>query len=246
MAIYSLPPPSAFKTTMKMVDIIISNMGEDKNVLTVPLPRYVLVVCCDDTSHVSNRQDFLREISGSEKCLSEAAAAGKRTAELTTVDRTSIWTGDGVHLTSNATRVAAMKMMAYVIGGETAVPASKRARLESVIPVRSTPPPGGQTRAACAAAQACATPALAVRPAAGQSTRQHAPPRSAARGAMQQPAERRPARAGADGPAQGRKQGRAPRRPTRPLGPLVKPAKIVCIQKKFERNRKLTGKKVKK
>ncbi len=130
--------------------------------LTVPLPRYVLVACCDDTSHVSNRQDpeFLREISGSEKSLSEAAAAGKRTAEarilnvleffgplesplqeLTTVDGASIWAGDGVHLTSNASRVAAMKMMAYVIGGETAEPTSKRARLESVIPVRSTPPP---------------------------------------------------------------------------------------------------------
>ena len=128
--------------------------------LTVPLPRYVLVACCEDTSHVSNRQDpdFLREISRSEKSLSEAAAAGKRTAEarilnvleffgplesplqeLTTVDGTSIWAGDGVHLTSNATRVAAMKMMAYVIGGETAEPANKRARLESVIPVRSTP-----------------------------------------------------------------------------------------------------------
>ncbi len=72
---------------------------------------------------MSNRQDpdFLRELSGSEKFLSEAAAAGKRTAEakilnvleffgplesnlqeLTTVDGTSIWAGDGVHLTSNA------------------------------------------------------------------------------------------------------------------------------------------------
>ncbi len=73
-----LAPPSAFKTTMKMVDIIISNTGEAKIVLTVPLPRYILVACCDDTSHVSNRQDpdFLREISGSEKCLSEATAAG--------------------------------------------------------------------------------------------------------------------------------------------------------------------------
>ncbi len=52
-----LAPPSAFKSTMKMVDIIISNTGEAKIVLTVPLPRYVLVACCDDTSHVSNRQD---------------------------------------------------------------------------------------------------------------------------------------------------------------------------------------------
>jgi hypothetical protein len=112
MAIYSLPPPpSAFKNTIKLVDIIISNTGEAKIVLTVPLPRYVLIACCDDTSHVSNRQDpdFLRELSGSEKFLSEAAAAGKGTSEakilnvleffgllesnpqeLTTVDGTSI------------------------------------------------------------------------------------------------------------------------------------------------------------
>jgi hypothetical protein len=150
-----LAPPSAFKNTIKLVDIIISNAGEAKIVLTVQLPRYVLAACCDDTSHVSNRldPDFLRELSGSEKFLSEAAAAGKRTAEarilnvleffgplesnpqeLTTVDGTSIWAGDGVHLTSNAAR----KMMAYVIGGGAAEPASKRARLESVIPMRST------------------------------------------------------------------------------------------------------------
>jgi hypothetical protein len=124
------------------------------------VPRYGLVACCDDTSHVSNCQDpdFLREISGSEKSLSDAAAACKRTAEarilnkleffgplksplqeLTTVDGISIWAGDGVHLTSNSTRVAAMKMMACIISSETAEPANKRARLELVIPVRSTP-----------------------------------------------------------------------------------------------------------
>jgi hypothetical protein len=61
--------------------------------------------------------------------------------ELTTIDGTSIWAGDGVHLTSNATRVAAMKMMACIISGETAEPANKRARLESVILVRFTPFP---------------------------------------------------------------------------------------------------------
>jgi hypothetical protein len=95
--------------------------------------------------------------------LSDAAAAGKGKAEakilnvleffgplesnpqeLTTVDGTSIWAGDGVHLTSNAARVAARKMMAYVIAGETAKPASKRARLQSVIPVRSTAPPAAK------------------------------------------------------------------------------------------------------
>ncbi len=144
------------------------------------MPRYVLVACCADTSHVSNRQDpeFLREISGSEKSLSNAATAGKRTAEarilnvleffgplesplqdLTTVDGASIWAGAGVHLTSNATRVAAMKMMAYVIGSETAEPANKRARLESVIPVRSAP-----TQAAKPAQPAPAPPPKPVPP----------------------------------------------------------------------------------
>ncbi len=158
MVIYS--PPSAFKSTMKLVETILTYTGEAKIVLTVPLPRYVLFACCADTSHVSNRQDpeFLREFSGSEKSLSEAASAGKRTAEarilnvleffgplesplqdLTTVDGASIWAGDGVHLTSNATRVSAMKIMAYVIGGETAEPANKCARLESVIPATATP-----------------------------------------------------------------------------------------------------------
>jgi hypothetical protein len=104
---------------MKLVDIIISNTGGTKILLMVPLPRYVLVACCDDTSHVSNQQDpdFFREISGSEKRLADTAAAGERTSEarilnvleffgplesplqdLTTVDGTSIWAGDGVHL----------------------------------------------------------------------------------------------------------------------------------------------------
>jgi hypothetical protein len=60
--------------------------------------------------------------------------------ELATVDGTSIWAGDGVHLTSNATRVAATKLMKTIIGGsEPQEPATKRARLESVIPVRASP-----------------------------------------------------------------------------------------------------------
>jgi hypothetical protein len=131
--------PSAFKSSMKLVDIIISNTGGAKTLLTVPLPRYVLVACCDDTSHVSSHQDpdFFREISGSEKSLTDAAAAGERTKEakilnlleyfgplesplweLTTFDGTSIWAGDGVHPTSNAT----MKLMAYIGGGEVRRP----------------------------------------------------------------------------------------------------------------------------
>ncbi len=95
------------------------NAGDAKILLTVPLPRYVTAACCADTTHVSNCQDpdFLREISGSEKSLSDAATAGALTSEakiinmleffgplesplqeLTTVDGTSIWAGDGVHL----------------------------------------------------------------------------------------------------------------------------------------------------
>jgi hypothetical protein len=51
------------------------------------------------------------------------------------VDGTSIWAGDGVHLTSNASRVAARKLMADLVrGGEEGEPANKRTRLESIVP----------------------------------------------------------------------------------------------------------------
>jgi hypothetical protein len=166
-----LAPPSALKSTMKLVEKICSNVGGAKTLLTVPLPRYVLVACCDDTNHVSNRQDpdFFREISGSKKSLTDAAAAGNLTSDakilnileflgpresplLSTVDGTSIWAGDGVHLTSNATRVAATKLMAHIAGGgEKQEPATKRARLEAVIPVRVTPPPAGKAAMAAPA-----------------------------------------------------------------------------------------------
>jgi hypothetical protein len=141
---------------MKLVEKIISNMGEAKILLKVPLPRYVLVACCDDTSHVSNRQDpdSLERFPDPKKSLSDAAAAGELEflgllesplQDLTTVDGTSIWAGDGVHLTSNATRVAAMKLMASIVGGEEkAEPPNKRARLESVIPVKTTPLPAAK------------------------------------------------------------------------------------------------------
>ncbi len=78
-----LAPHSAFKSTMKLVEKIISNTGGAKVMLTVPLPRYVTTACCADTTHVSNRQDpdFFREISGSEKSLSDAATAGALTSE---------------------------------------------------------------------------------------------------------------------------------------------------------------------
>jgi hypothetical protein len=45
------------------------------------------------------------------------------------------WMFYGVHLTSNASRVAARKLMADLVnGGEDGEPAKKRARLESVVP----------------------------------------------------------------------------------------------------------------
>jgi hypothetical protein len=55
--------------------------------------------------------------------------------DLTIVDGTSIWAGDGVHLTSIASRVDARKLMADLVrGGEEGEPANKRTRLESVVP----------------------------------------------------------------------------------------------------------------
>jgi hypothetical protein len=197
---------------------------------------------------VLNRQDpdFFREISGSEKSLTDAAAASTLTSEakilnileffgslesplqeLATVDGTSIWAGDRVHLTSNATRVAATKQMAHIAGGgKTQEPATKRVRLESVIPVRATPPPAG--KAAKSAPPPPPTPKPVPHPLwlSGQlpaNLRGHnQTARPAAWRARQPQCERRPARTGADCPGQGREQGRAPRRLTRPLGPLVK------------------------
>ncbi len=219
---------------------------------------------------MSNRQDpdFFREISGSEKSLTDAAAAGALTSEarilnileffgllesplqeLATVDGTSIWAGDVVHLTSKATRVAATKLMARIAGGgETQEPATKRASLESVIPVRTTPSSGSKGRPVSAAADAKAgiAPAVAVRPAAGEPARKHSPARPAARREGQPQHERRPARTGADGPAQGREQGRAPRRLTRPLGLLVKAHQDRAYHEKFVRSRKFNQKKGKK
>ncbi len=109
---------------------------------------------------MSNRLsgELASEFAGAEKCLLEAAAMGERTGkarlinllsffgsgesppqDLTTVDGPSIWEGDGVHLTSNASRVASRKLMADLAnGGEEGEPANKRARLESVVP---TPAP---------------------------------------------------------------------------------------------------------
>jgi hypothetical protein len=155
-----LAPPSAIKNCMKQMEKILALVGGSKVVFVIPLPRYVLSACCKDDTHVSNSLsgELAAEFSGAEKSLSEAAAAGKRTEsarlinilsffgsceslpqDLTTVDGASIWAGDGIHLTSNASRVAARKLMADLAhggqGGQEGEPAAKRTRLESVVPV---------------------------------------------------------------------------------------------------------------
>jgi uncharacterized membrane protein YgcG len=63
--------------------------------------------------------------------------------ELTTPDGTSVWAGDGVHLTSPAYRVAARLLAAELersVLGETGEPATKRPRLESVVLAPAPPP----------------------------------------------------------------------------------------------------------
>jgi hypothetical protein len=150
-------------------------VGGAKVVFIIRLPRYVLSGCCKNTEHVSNRLsgELAAEFAGAEKCLLEAAAMGERTGrarlinllsffgsgesppqDLTTVDGTSIWAGDGVHLTSNASRVAARKLMADLVSsGEEGEPAIKRARLESVVPapapVKKRPRQWGNHRPRC-------------------------------------------------------------------------------------------------
>ena len=145
----------------------VGNCGGAKVVFIIPLPRYVLTGCCTNTDHVTNRLsgELAAEFAGAEKCLLEAAAMGERTVkarlinllsffgsgesspqDLTTVDGASVWAGDGVHLTSNASRVASRKLMADLAnGGEEGGPVNKRARLESVV---STPAPAKKKPAA--------------------------------------------------------------------------------------------------
>jgi hypothetical protein len=170
-----LAPPSALKNCLKNMERMLAFVWGAKVVFIIPLPRYVLAGCCKNTDHVSNRLsgELAAEFAGAEKCLLEAAAMGERTGkarlvnllsffgsgeslpqDLTTVDGTSIWAGDGVHLTSNASRVAARKLMADLVnGGEDGEPANKRARLESVVPA-----PAPAKKKAAAKGQPLASP----------------------------------------------------------------------------------------
>jgi hypothetical protein len=133
-------------------------------VILVPMPRYVRNPCCGDSGHVTNQggKDFYEEFLAAEKRLLDVAAAGDQTREakvidlcklfgsaetplqeLTTPDGTSVWAGDGVHLTSPAYRVAARLLAAELersVLGEAGEPATKRPRLESVVPAPTQPP----------------------------------------------------------------------------------------------------------
>ncbi len=133
-------------------------------VILVPMPRYVRNPCCGDSGHVTNQgeKEFYEEFLSAKKRLLDAAAAGDRTKEakvidlcklfgsaetplqeLTTPDGTSVWAGDGVHLTSPAYRVAARLLAAELERlalGDTGEPATKRPRLESVVPAPAPPP----------------------------------------------------------------------------------------------------------
>jgi hypothetical protein len=137
--------------------------GGAKLVILVPMPRYVRNLCCSDGGHVTNQgeKEFYEEFLSAEKRLLDAAAAGDRTREakidlcklfgsaetplqeLTTPDGTSVWAGDGVHLTSPAYSVAARLLAAELersAMGEAGEPATKRQRLESVVPASAPPP----------------------------------------------------------------------------------------------------------
>ncbi len=200
-------------------------VGGAKVVFVIPLPRYVLSGCCKNTEHVSNRLsgELAAEFAGAEKCLLEAAAMGERTGrarlinllsffgsgesppqDLTTVDGTSIWAGDGVHLTSNASRVAARKLMANLVsGGEDSEPANKRARLESVVPA-----PAPVKKKAAAMGQPLTSPPRPVPPLLWLSGQ--LPPSQRGRGSGRQNPNQRgggPVRSGTHGGNRGANQG---------------------------------------
>jgi hypothetical protein len=76
-------------------------------------------------------------------------------------DGASSWAGDEVHLTSNATRVAATQLMRDMAnGGSSGEPTDKRARLESVIPGPAAPTAKTAPQMKSAAAPAAPKPVL--------------------------------------------------------------------------------------
>jgi hypothetical protein len=158
-----LAPTAVFKTNLKQIESLLEQGGGAKIVILVLLPRYVRNPCCGDSEHVTNQgeREFFEEFLGAEKRLLDAAAAGDRAREakvidlcklfglaetplqeLTMLDGTSVWAGDWVHLTSAAYRVAARLLIAefeWSELGEAGEPATKRPRLESVVPAPAPP-----------------------------------------------------------------------------------------------------------
>jgi hypothetical protein len=177
---------------LKQIEKVLAFVGVAKLVFIIPLPRYVLSTCCKDTSHVSNRLsgELAAEFSGAEIILLEAAAIAERTGkarflnilsffgsceslpqDLTTVDGTSIWAGDGVHLTSKASRVTARKLMADLAqGGDEGELATKQTGDSHPRSCASQKEGGGKGTADAAQSLPIAA-ALAIRPAAADTAR---------------------------------------------------------------------------
>jgi hypothetical protein len=145
--------------------------------------------------------------------------------DLTTVDGTSIWAGNGVHLTSNASRVATRKLMVDLVnGGEDGEPTNKRARLESVVPA-----PAPAKKKATAKGQPPTSPSRPVPPPTPLWLSGQLPPsqrgRGSGRGSGRQGGQLR----GRYTRRQRRTEGAAQRRPVRPLGPLVDGTKQTSV-----------------
>jgi len=82
------PPPPAFKTNLKQVEMLMEHSGGAGLFILVPVPRYVQGPCCCDGGHITNHSedDFFNEILGAEKRLTDAVAAGHRTKEPKVID----------------------------------------------------------------------------------------------------------------------------------------------------------------
>jgi hypothetical protein len=168
-----LAPTAVFRTNFKQIESLLEQGGGGQSwsfwyqFLAKQNP------CCGDGGHVTNQgeKDFYEEFLSAEKRLLDAAAAGDRTREakvidlcklfgsaetplqeLTTPDGTSVWAGDGVHLTSPAYRVAARAgRRAGAVGdgrGGRACDQKAKARKRGPSPRAAACEAGGQSAAA--------------------------------------------------------------------------------------------------
>jgi hypothetical protein len=139
------------------------------------------------------------------------------------MDGTSIWAGNGVHLTSNASRVAARKLMVDLArGGEEGEPAIKRTRLESVVPA----PAPAKKKVAATGQPPTPSPRPCPPPPPLWLSGQLLPSQRGRGSGHQNPTQR------GGGPGCGSARGGQPwteraaqRRPARPMGPLVESLK---------------------